>query len=103
MNHPDAQRKIQAELDTITGEERFPDFDEGGSSLTYLSACIKVCFRWNQVASHLLYFLTSFQFERNARGAAFGYGAGDEWLKNHVRMSVDVDLIVPLFLSSGYT
>ena len=43
------------------------------------------------------------QFERNPRGAAFGYGAGGEWPKNHVRMSVDVNLIVPLFLSSGYT
>ena len=50
VQYPDVQRKIQEELDAVIGKGRIPDYDEDESSLPYLSAVVKECFRWNQVA-----------------------------------------------------
>ncbi|KAI1785552.1 cytochrome P450 [Ganoderma leucocontextum] len=43
--HPSIQRKAQAELDTVVGPDRLPDFDDR-ESLVYLEAIIKETMRW---------------------------------------------------------
>lgn len=43
--HPSIQRKAQAELDTVVGPDRLPDFRDR-ESLIYLDAIIKEAMRW---------------------------------------------------------
>lgn len=47
--HPEAQRKAQAEIDRVIGNDRFPTLDDQ-PSLPYLDALMKEVFRWNPVA-----------------------------------------------------
>ena len=47
--YPDAQRRAQAEIDAVVGNERLPTmFDR--ESLPYIDALVKEVFRWNPVA-----------------------------------------------------
>ncbi|KAJ7731637.1 cytochrome P450, partial [Mycena metata] len=49
LANPEAQRKAQVELDSVTGRERLPDFGDE-SALPYVSALIKETLRWRPVA-----------------------------------------------------
>ncbi|KAJ6622291.1 cytochrome P450 [Mycena sp. CBHHK59/15] len=46
--NPDAQKKAQAEIDSVVGTNRLPDFDDE-SSLPYVSAVVKEVLRWRSV------------------------------------------------------
>ncbi|KAI0772734.1 cytochrome P450 [Trametes elegans] len=46
--HTDVQRRAQAELDSVVGQNRLPDFDDW-ASLPYLSAVLQECVRWGVV------------------------------------------------------
>ncbi|KAF7366944.1 hypothetical protein MSAN_00953100 [Mycena sanguinolenta] len=48
LARPDVQKKAQAEIDSVIGEDRFPDFEDQ-ESLPYLAAVIKESFRWKNV------------------------------------------------------
>ena len=47
--YPDVQKKAQAELDTVVGSNRLPDFHDR-PSLPYINAVLKETLRWNLVA-----------------------------------------------------
>ena len=47
--YPDAQRKGQAEIDTIVGDDRLPTFEDM-ESLPYISAMVKESLRWHTLA-----------------------------------------------------
>ncbi|KAH9856113.1 cytochrome P450 [Lenzites betulinus] len=44
--HPDVYRKAQAEIDSVVGSDRLPDFEDK-DSLPYLDAVLREVFRWN--------------------------------------------------------
>ena len=46
--YPEVQKKAQAEIDTIVGPNRLPDFHDR-PSLPYINAVIKELARWNLV------------------------------------------------------
>ena len=46
--YPEVQKKAQAEIDSVIGPNRLPDFHDR-SSLPYLNAVIKELSRWNLV------------------------------------------------------
>ncbi|KAL7280105.1 hypothetical protein ACG7TL_006521 [Trametes sanguinea] len=46
--HPEVQRKAQAELDTVVGPQRLPDFGDR-DSLVYINAIVKESLRWHNV------------------------------------------------------
>ncbi|EJF57353.1 cytochrome P450 [Dichomitus squalens LYAD-421 SS1] len=46
--YPDVQRKAQAELDEIVGQDQLPDFSHQ-KSLPYVNAVMKECSRWHTV------------------------------------------------------
>ena len=46
--YPDVQQKAQAELDTVVGSARLPEFADR-ASLPYLNAMVKELARWNVV------------------------------------------------------
>ncbi|TFY82421.1 hypothetical protein EWM64_g1591 [Hericium alpestre] len=46
--YPEAQRKAQAEIDAVIGNERLPDFSDQ-DSLPYVGALVKEVLRWRQV------------------------------------------------------
>ncbi|KAL1943796.1 hypothetical protein VTO73DRAFT_3614 [Trametes versicolor] len=45
---PEAQKKAQAELDTVVGPHRLPDFSDR-EALPYVCAVIKECLRWHAI------------------------------------------------------
>ena len=47
--HPEVQKKAQAEIDSVVGPNRLPDFHDR-SSLPYINAVVKETSRWNIVA-----------------------------------------------------
>ena len=47
--YPDVQRKAQAELDAVIGQDRLPRISDM-KSLPYVNALIKECSRWIPVA-----------------------------------------------------
>ena len=47
--YPEVQKRAQAELDTVVGHDRFPDFEDR-ASLIYLQAIMKESLRWMTVA-----------------------------------------------------
>ena len=47
--YPDVQKKAQAELDTVVGSNRLPDFHDR-PSLPYINAVLKETLRWNLVS-----------------------------------------------------
>ena len=47
--HPEVQKKAQAEIDTVVGPNRLPDFHDR-PSLPYINAIVKETSRWNLVA-----------------------------------------------------
>lgn len=47
--YPDVQRKAQAEIDTLIGSDRLPNFNDR-HRLSYLDALLKEVHRWNPVA-----------------------------------------------------
>ncbi|KIJ60731.1 hypothetical protein HYDPIDRAFT_98167 [Hydnomerulius pinastri MD-312] len=47
--HPDVQAKAQAELDSVVGPGRLPDYNDR-LSLPYINAIVKEVLRWNPVA-----------------------------------------------------
>ena len=44
--NPEAQRRGQAELDSVVGRDRLPDFTDR-DALPYVNAIVKECFRWH--------------------------------------------------------
>ena len=46
--YPDVQKKAQAEIDTVVGPNRLPDFRDR-PSLPYINAVVKESSRWNLV------------------------------------------------------
>ena len=48
MLHPAAQRKAQAEIDSVIGTDRLPTFDDR-DSLPYVEALVKEVLRWQPV------------------------------------------------------
>lgn len=46
--HPDAQKRAQAELDSVVGRERLPTFADR-AALPYVEAIVKETFRWQPV------------------------------------------------------
>jgi Cytochrome P450 len=46
--YPEVQKKAQAEIDTVVGPNRFPDFHDR-PSLPYINAVVKESSRWNLV------------------------------------------------------
>ena len=46
--YPDIQKKAQAEVDTVVGPCRMPDFSDS-ASLVYVNAVIKETLRWHSV------------------------------------------------------
>ena len=46
--YPEAQKKAQAEIDTVVGSDRLPDFQDR-PSLPYINAIVKELTRWNSV------------------------------------------------------
>ncbi|KAI0641987.1 CyP450 monooxygenase [Trametes meyenii] len=46
--HPEAQKKAQAELDSVVGPSRLPDYDDS-DSLVYVNALVKETLRWHIV------------------------------------------------------
>ena len=56
--YPEVQRKAQAEIDTIVGPNRLPDFHDR-PSLPYINAIIKESSRWNVVLPFGRFFVTS--------------------------------------------
>lgn len=55
---PEVQKRAQAELDAVIGDERLPDFNDF-DSLPYIDAVVKETLRWQPVlpVGELLYFL----------------------------------------------
>jgi cytochrome P450 len=47
--HPDVQAKAQAELDTVVGRDRLPDFSDRGN-LPYVNSVLLETLRWKLVA-----------------------------------------------------
>jgi len=48
MTHPETQRKAQAEIDRVIGNDRFPTL-ANMPNLPYTEALVKEVFRWNPV------------------------------------------------------
>ncbi|KAJ7748918.1 cytochrome P450 [Mycena metata] len=48
LANPEAQKKAQLELDSVTGQKRLPDFDDQ-PALPYVSALVKEILRWGPV------------------------------------------------------
>ena len=46
--YPEVQQKAQAELDSVVGPSRLPDFDDR-DSLVYINAIVKESLRWHNV------------------------------------------------------
>ena len=46
--YPEVQKKAQAEIDSVVGPNRFPDFHDR-PSLPYINAVVKELSRWNLV------------------------------------------------------
>ena len=51
--HPDVQKKVQAELDSVVGPSRLPELGDY-ESLPYIKATIKEALRWHSVAPLLV-------------------------------------------------
>ena len=47
--YPEVQKKAQAEIDTVVGPHRLPDFEDR-PSLPYINAIVKESMRWHLVA-----------------------------------------------------
>jgi cytochrome P450 len=45
LANPEAQRKAQAEIDTVTGGRRLPEFEDE-AAMPYVAALIKETLRW---------------------------------------------------------
>jgi cytochrome P450 len=48
LANPEAQKKAQAEIDAVVGQDRLPDFDDE-ASLPYVAAVMKESLRWRNV------------------------------------------------------
>lgn len=48
MNHPEIQRRAQAEIDSLVGYQRLPDFEDR-ASLPYMDAIMRETMRWHPV------------------------------------------------------
>jgi cytochrome P450 len=48
LANPEAQKKAQAEIDAVLGQDRLPDFDDE-ASLPYVAAVMKESLRWRNV------------------------------------------------------
>lgn len=46
MVHPEVQRKAQAQIDSVIGPDRLPDFSDR-DQLPYVDAIVWECLRWN--------------------------------------------------------
>jgi len=46
--HPDFQRRAQAEIDSVTGGTRLPQYEDR-QSLPFVDALVKEVLRWNPV------------------------------------------------------
>ena len=46
--HPDIQRKAQAEIDAVVGQDRLPDFSDR-AKLPYVNAIIEETLRWHSI------------------------------------------------------
>ena len=55
--YPEVQKKAQAEIDTVVGPNRLPDFHDR-PSLPYINAVVKESLRWNLVLPFGRFFVT---------------------------------------------
>lgn len=53
--YPDVQRKAQAEIDAVIGNDRLPNFEDM-DSLPYVTAIAKESLRWHTISPQGLYF-----------------------------------------------
>jgi cytochrome P450 len=58
LANPEAQRKAQAEIDSVVGAGQLPDFTDE-AALPYVSAIVKEALRWKNVAPIGLLFIQS--------------------------------------------
>ena len=60
--YPEVQKKAQAEIDAVVGQNRLPDFHDR-PSLPYINAVVKESMRWNLVLpfgrSFVIIFITT--------------------------------------------
>lgn len=50
LHYPDVMRKAQAELDTVVGQDRLPDYQDR-KKLPYIQALINETLRWRPIAA----------------------------------------------------
>ncbi|KAJ7460266.1 cytochrome P450 [Mycena latifolia] len=81
--NPDAQKRAQAEIDSITGGKYLPDFDDE-ASLPYVSALVKEFLRWRNVLPVALpHLLTTDDEYRGYRLPAGSMILGNTWAILH--------------------
>jgi cytochrome P450 len=56
--HPEAQHRAQAELDTVVGRDRLPEFSDK-KDLPYVNALMNECLRWLPVIPMGMFFFIS--------------------------------------------
>ena len=49
LHYPDVMRKAQAEVDSVVGQDRLPDWDDK-EKLPYINALINETLRWRPIA-----------------------------------------------------
>ncbi|KAJ7106251.1 cytochrome P450 [Mycena epipterygia] len=83
LANPEAQRKAQAEIDTVTGGKYLPDFDDE-ASMPYVSALIKEVLRWKNVTPFAVpHFLAIEDEYRGYRLPAGSVVIGNTWAILH--------------------
>ncbi|KAJ7176250.1 cytochrome P450 [Mycena crocata] len=103
MANPEAQRKAQAELDSVIGRGNLPDFGDE-ASLPYVSALVKEVFRWKNVTPIAIpHFLAVDDEYKGYRIPAGSVVIGNAWAILHDEtVYPDADSFIPeRFLLNG--
>ncbi|KAJ7453443.1 cytochrome P450 [Mycena latifolia] len=83
LSNPDAQKRAQAEIDSLTGGKYLPDFDDE-TSLPYVSALVKEVLRWRNVTPVAVpHLLTTDDKYRGYRLPAGSMVIGNTWAILH--------------------
>ncbi|KAJ6491300.1 cytochrome P450 [Mycena vitilis] len=83
LANPGAQKKAQAEIDSVVGESVLPDFGDR-ESLPYVSALVKEVFRWRSVAPlAMAHFLTVEDEYQGYRLPAGSIVLANAWAMSH--------------------